>query len=254
MSEENKETSFSAFNEYLRKSREGFSTEKKEETESEEVIIEKKSETEPVEKDEVLEETVNVSEVEESEISEEEDSDIIEINNKESEVHESEGDFTAQYVPDAEEESNDVESESEENEKVDISDLLEVQDSDEEDISENQYFDPLEEQLIYSSNDDEVNFNDLNNSSDDEEEEETKEENNSSSKKMKFDQLNGSKGKYMAGKSRKTLILSVLVGVFAFLLLCLEIKKIASDKEAELAARRKDNTINTNDYTPDFGD
>ena len=149
MSEENKETSFSAFNEYLRKSREGFSTEKKEET-------------------------VNVSEVEESEISEEEDSDIIEINNKESEVHESEGDFTAQYVPDAEEESNDGESESEENEKVDISDLLEVQDSDEEDISENQYFDPLEEQLIYSSNDDEVNFNDLNNSSDDEEEEETK--------------------------------------------------------------------------------
>ena len=33
--------------------------------------------------------------------------------------------------------------------------------------------------------------------------------------------------------------------MFAFLLLCLEIKKIASDKEAELAARRKDNTINT---------
>ena len=254
MSEENKETSFSAFNEYLRKSREGFSTEKKDEIETEEVIIEKKSEPEPVEEDEVLEETVNVSEVEESEISEEEDSDIIEINNKESEVHESEGDFTAQYVPDAEEESNDGESESEENEKVDISDLLEVQDSDEEDTSENQYFDPLEEQLIYSSNDDEVNFNDLNNSSDDEEEEETKEENNSSSKKMKFDQLNGSKGKYMAGKSRKTLILSVLVGVFAFLLLCLEIKKIASDKEAELAARRKDNTINTSDYTPDFGD
>ncbi len=272
MSEENKETSFSAFNDFLRRSREGYVSEKKEETEEVKQEETQSPEEENIDIDEIIEGESSDTDIDLSSVVEgetEEDSDIIDINNGE----EVSGGFTPQFVDDSEEtesedegelsaEETESETDSEETEKnnsVDISNLLEVnEDSDEdegEEETEGQYFDPLEEQLIYSSGDDEVNFNDLNNSSadDDEEEEEEKKENKKSNK-IDFDKLNGSKGKYVAGQSRKTLILSILVGILAFLFLCLEIKKIMSDRKT-LAEKGKTNTeINTSDYNPDFGD
>ncbi len=272
MSEENKETSFSAFNDFLRRSREGYVSEKKEETEEVKQEETQSPEEENIDIDEIIEGESSDTDIDLSSVVEgetEEDSDIIDINNGE----EVSGGFIPQFVDDSEEtesedegelsaEETESETDSEETEKnnsVDISNLLEVnEDSDEdegEEETEGQYFDPLEEQLIYSSGDDEVNFNDLNNSSadDDEEEEEEKKENKKSNK-MDFDKLNGSKGKYVAGQSRKTLILSILVGILAFLFLCLEIKKIMSDRKT-LAEKGKTNTeINTSDYNPDFGD
>ncbi len=272
MSEENKETSFSAFNDFLRRSREGYVSEKKEETEEVKQEETQSPEEENIDIDEIIEGESSDTDIDLSSVVEgetEEDSDIIDINNGE----EVSGGFIPQFVDDSEEtesedegelsaEETESETDSEETEKnnsVDISNLLEVnEDSDEdegEEETEGQYFDPLEEQLIYSSGDDEVNFNDLNNSSadDDEEEEEEKKENKKSNK-IDFDKLNGSKGKYVAGQSRKTLILSILVGILAFLFLCLEIKKIMSDRKT-LAEKGKTNTeINTSDYNPDFGD
>lgn len=284
MSEENKETSFSAFNDFLRRSREGYVSEKKEETEEVKQEETQSPEEENIDIDEIIEGESSDTDIDLSSVVEgetEEDSDIIDINNGE----EVSGGFTPQFVDDSEEtetedegelsaeetetednsetaEETESETDSEETEKnnsIDISNLLEVnEDSDEdegEEETEGQYFDPLEEQLIYSSGDDEVNFNDLNNSSeddDDDEEEEKKE--NKKSNKIDFDKLNGSKGKYVAGQSRKTLILSILVGILAFLFLCLEIKKIMSDRKT-LAEKGKTNTeINTSDYNPDFGD
>ena len=119
---------------------------------------------------------------------------------------------------------------------------------------DNHYFDPLEEQLLYSSDDDSVSFDDLNNDS---ENDENPEEDGSFSvpqDKKKFSEVHGSKGKYMAGKSKKTLILSCLIGIFAILLVSLEIKKIMGERKTSKEQASNTDSVNTGDYNPDFGD
>ncbi len=119
---------------------------------------------------------------------------------------------------------------------------------------DNHYFDPLEEQLLYSSDVDSVSFDDLNNDS---ENDENPEEDGSFSvpqDKKKFSEVHGSKGKYMAGKSKKTLILSCLIGIFAILLISLEMRKIMDDRKTSKEKITNTDSVNTGDYNPDFGD
>ena len=119
---------------------------------------------------------------------------------------------------------------------------------------DNHYFDPLEEQLLYSSDDDSVSFDDLNNDSDDDENTEEDDSISVPSDKKKFSEVHGSKGKYMAGKSKKTLILSCLIGIFAILLISLEIRKIMDDRKTSKDKITNTDSVNTGDYNPDFGD
>ncbi len=119
---------------------------------------------------------------------------------------------------------------------------------------DNHYFDPLEEQLLYSSDDDSVSFDDLNNNSDDDENTEEDDSISVPSDKKKFSEVHGSKGKYMAGKSKKTLILSCLIGIFAILLVSLEIKKIMGERKTSKEQASNTDSVNTGDYNPDFGD
>ena len=118
---------------------------------------------------------------------------------------------------------------------------------------DNQYFDPLEEQLLYSSDDDSVSFDDLNNDSSDDDSEE---EDSSSvpSDKKNFSEVYGSKGKYMAGKSKKTLILSCLIGIFAVLLFSLQIREIMGERKTSKEKITNTDSVNTGGYNPDFGD
>lgn len=133
-----------------------------------------------------------------------------------------------------------------------IEDYLSNNDDEDDDDDDDEYLSPEEEKLYYSSDENSVSFDDLNNNK--EEDEDDDEDDDAPPPKMDISQLTGSKKKFMSGKPKKGLILGVLGGIFALLFLTLEAKKIVSERKEAQEASKKVQTINTGEYSPDFGD